>query len=917
MGLDTATGLNRWVKSAEAKTLQAGRFSIGPRLILGFAVIIFLMLAADAVVLWQFHLVRTEAERLNGIDQKLVAVLRVHTSLTAFHDRLEALVDSQDAGRLVTEAGPLRTAVLEDNRRAMSALSLAPFDLQRDPTILPTLRAVQSALPSQLEAITTLATSGDWRAVRLRLANQVTPLKSLTSALVETVDHEVGEEQAQTVRNIRRVQRLVFLVVPLTAVFTLLIAATLGLGITRSITQPLARLVEGSKALARGEFQHEVSVTGRDELAHLGRVFNDTARRLQDLYATLQQSEDRLRLVIDTIPAHVWSTRPDGCVDFVNRRWLETTGLAMEDALDWDWGWVVHPDDLARYVDQWRAALAAGRPMESEARLRRADGQYRWWLIRNVPLRDEAGNIVKWYGTAIDIEDRKQAEEALRQSEEQWRDVFENNPTMYFMVDAAGTVIAVNPFGAEQLGYKADELVGQPVLDVFHDSDREAVRRYVALCLEQLGRAQSWEARKVRKDGTVLRVRETAKAVPRVNGPLVLIACEDITEHKRAEEKIREQELELRQILDSTPLHVAVLGPDHRHIYVNQAALDYHGITLEEWRSFDRLSLDELRSSGPHTFLHPDDRERMHTEALSSFLSGSPHEIEGRLRRKDGKYRWFLFHYNPMRDEQGRITRWYVAGTDIEDRRQDEEALRQAQADLAHINRVTTMGELTVSVAHEVNQPIAAAVTNANTCIRWLAADPPNLEEARSAAMRIVKDGRRAGEIIGRIRLLFKKGTHPDALERKLVDVNEVIREMIVLLRSEAMRYNISVRTELAEDLPQVKGDYVQLQQVLMNLMINSIDAMKDVDGTRELAIKSQRAEDEQLLVSVSDTGVGLPPQHADEIFNAFFTTKPHGTGMGLRISRSVIDSHGGRLWAAGNFPRGASFYFTLPTRGT
>src|SRR5712664_2247839 len=544
MGLHTAAGLNRWVKSAEAKTLQAGRLNIGPRLILGFAVIISSMLAADAVVLWQFHLVRAQAERLNGIDRNLAAVLRVHTSLSAFHDRLEALVDSQDAGRLATEAGPLRAAVLEDSHRAISALSSAPLDLQRDPTILPTLYAVQSALPSQLEAITTLANAGDWRAVRLRLANQVTPLKSLTSALVETVDLEVGEEQVQTVRNIKRVQRLVFLVVPLTAVFTLLIAATLGLAITRSITQPLARLVEASKALARGEFQHEVSVTGKDELAHLGQVFNDTARRLRDLYATLQSSEDRLRLVIDTIPAHVWSTRPDGSVDFINRRWLESTGLAMEDALDWDWRSTVHPDDLARYVDEWHAALAAGQPMESEARLRRADGKYRWWLIRNVPLRDEMGNIVKWYGTAVDIEDRKRVEEALRQSEEQWRDVFENNPTMYFMVDAAGIVIAVNPFGAEQLGYKVDELVGQPFLSVFNESDRDAVRRNVAVCCQQLGHARFWEARTLRKDGTVLRVRETAKAVPRVTGPVLLIAGEDTTEQKRAEEALRQAQVD-------------------------------------------------------------------------------------------------------------------------------------------------------------------------------------------------------------------------------------------------------------------------------------------------------------------------------------------------------------------------------------
>ena len=648
MGLHTATGWKRWVKSAEAN-LYAGRLNIGPRLILGFVFIILSMLAADAVILWQFHLVRTEAERLNGIDQKLVAVLRVHTSLLAFHHRLEALADSQDVGRLVTEAGPLHTAVLEDTRRAMSALSRAPFDLQRDPTILPTLHAVQSALPSQLEVITTLATSGDWRAVHLRLRNQVRPLESLTSALVEKVDHEVGDEQAQTVLNIQRVQRLVFLVVPLTAVFTLLIAATLGLAITRSITHPLARLLEGSKALARGEFQHEVSVTGTDELAHLGRVFNDTARRLQDLYATLQQSEDRLRLVIDTIPAHVWSTTPDGSVDFVNRRWLETTGLTMQNALGWDWGSVVHPDDLQRYVDEWHAALAAGEPAEIEVRLRRADGRYHWWLTRNVPLRDKSRNIVKWYGTAIDIEERKCAEEALR----------------------------------------------------------------------------------------------------------------------------------------------------------------------------------------------------------------------------------------------------------------------EAQANLARVSRVTTMGELTASLAHEIKQPIAAALTNANTCLRWLGRDQPDVPEAREAAKRIIKDITRATDIIGRIRLLFQN----IAPRQESLDVNEVIEEMIHLLRSEATRYSISIGSDLANNLPKIRADHVQLQQVFLNLMLNGIEAMVDRQPPGKLIVKSQRAANSEILISISDTGAGLSPEQAEQIFNAFFTTKPHGTGMGLPISRSIIESHGGRLWAARNSPRGATFSFTLPTK--
>jgi C4-dicarboxylate-specific signal transduction histidine kinase len=250
---------------------------------------------------------------------------------------------------------------------------------------------------------------------------------------------------------------------------------------------------------------------------------------------------------------------------------------------------------------------------------------------------------------------------------------------------------------------------------------------------------------------------------------------------------------------------------------------------------------------------------------------------------------------------------------EIAERNRAEEALRQAQGDLARISRVTTMGELTASLAHEVNQPIAAALTDSRTCLRWLTHDQPDLGEAREAAARMISDATRASEIISRIRSLFKK----ESLQRELVDVNEVIRGMIVLLRSEASRHSISMRMELPEGLPQITGDRVQLQQVLMNLMINSIEAMKEVDGLRELCIKSQRADDGDLLVSVSDTGVGLPPQQVNQIFNSFFTTKPDGTGMGLRISQSIVESHGGRLWSADNPPRGALFQFTLPSEPT
>ncbi len=773
MALYTATRLNRWIKSAEAKTLHAGRLAIGPRLILGFLFIILSMLVADAIILWQFYAVGVQAMRLNDTDQKLVAVLRVHTSMLAFHGRLDGLADAEDADRLLMEAEPLRTAVLEDIRRATSALSFAPLDPRRDPAVLPTLHVIQSALPSELEAITTLAASGDWRAVHLRLANQVRPLEDLASDLVEKVEHEAGEQQAEAVLNIRRVRRLVFWVVPLTAVFTLLFAATLGLVITRSITQPLARLVEGSKALARGEFHHQVFVTGKDELAHLGQVFNNTARRLQDLYATLQQSEDRLRLVIDTIPAHVWSARPGGSVDFINQRLLEFLGRSMEDILGWDWGSLVHPDDLTRFVGEWQAAVATGEPMESEARFRRMDGDYRWLLIRNVPLRDKMGNIVSWYGTAIDIEERHRAEDALRQSE----------------------------------AYLA-----------------EAQR------LSKTG-SFGWSV----SSGEVRWSEETFRIFQydRTTNPTV--------------------ELVLKRV-------------------------------------------------------HPEDAVYVKQTIKSASMNGKDFEHEYRLVMPDNSVKYVHVVAHTLNDKSGRIVLGAVM--DVTERKRAEEALREAQANLARVSRVTTMGELTASLAHEIRQPIAAAVTNAKTCLRWLGRDQPDVVEAREATARIIKDVTRASDIVSSISLLFKKG----ALQRELVDVNELIREMIVLLRSEANRYPVSISTELAEDLPKVMADRVQLQQVLMNLMLNGIEAMKDMGTGGELTIKSQQDDNRQLLISVSDTGVGLPPEQADQIFRAFFTTKENGTGMGLPISRSIIESHGGRLWATGALGSGATFQFTLPT---
>src|ERR1700732_5081380 len=545
MGFYTATGLRRWVKSAEAKALDGGQLNIGPRLILGFVVIILSMLAADAVVLWQFHLVRTEAERLNGIDQKLVAVLRVHTSLSAFHDRLEALVDSQDAGGLVTEGGPLRTAVLEDSRRAMSALSLAPFDLQRDPTILPTFHAVHSALPAQLEAITTLATSGDWRAVRLRLANQVTPLKSLTSALVETVDREVGEEQAQTVRNIKRVQHLVFLVVPLTAAFTLLIAATLGLAITRSITQPLARLVEGSKALARGEFQHQVSVTGKDELAHLGQVFNHTASRLQDLYANLQQSEAFLAEAqrLSKTGSFGW------CVTTGEIRWSEetfrifeyerSTKPTVELVLQ-----RVHPEDAAFVQQTIERASQDANDFDHEYRLVMPDRSIKYVHVVAHALSD-ASNGIELVGAVMDVTESKRAEKNLRRSEESLLEAQKLSHTGSWRHELALGKVTVSPEIYRIHGIRPDEDPSDTefFFSKFHPEDRARV-------VELFQRAEiektdfQVDYRILLPDGTIKYLHTTGHPIVSASGELAefIGTAMDVTAAKQAEEALRRNE---------------------------------------------------------------------------------------------------------------------------------------------------------------------------------------------------------------------------------------------------------------------------------------------------------------------------------------------------------------------------------------
>jgi PAS domain S-box-containing protein len=604
----------------------------------------------------------------------------------------------------------------------------------------------------------------------------------------------------------------------------------------------------------------------------------------------------------------------------------------------------VHPEDAALARQTVESALRDGKNFEHEYRLVMADGAIKHVNVVAHALNDESDGI-EFVGAVMDVTDRKQAEEALRRSESNLAEAQKLTHTGSWVWQVAGRD-ALHLSDEWYRIYGFDPEAGMPAweqrLRRIHPEDRAKWQGAIDRAIDQKSDYEV-EFRIFLPDGTLKYIHTVGHPVLNASGNLTEFvgSATDITERKRAEVLLAGEKRLLEMIARG----------DSRQLILEGACL-----LVEELASGSLCSI-LLFDPSANCLRHgaAPNLPKIYTEAIDGAVIGpsvgscgtaayraepvivsdiatdplwadfrdlaSAHELRacwstpilssaGRVLGTFATY--YREPRSPSSQEQNVIERiTHLASIAIE-REQGEAVLRQAQADLAHVSRVTTMGELTASLAHEVNQPIAAAITNANTCLRWLMRDHPDLEEACAAASRVVKDGTRAAEIVSRIRLLFKKGIP----QRELVDVNEVIREMIVLLRGEATRYSIAVRAELPADLPQVMGDRVQFQQVLMNLMINGIDAMKEVDGTRELAIQSQRTENEEVVVFVTDTGVGLPPHQAEQIFNAFFTTKPHGTGMGLRISRSIVESHGGRLWAADNPPRGASFYFTLPTKG-
>ena len=463
----------------------------------------------------------------------------------------------------------------------------------------------------------------------------------------------------------------------------------------------------------------------------------------------LQASEELKRRIIESSTDCIKVLDLDGNLLFMSsggQRLLEIDNI--QDYLNSCWIDFWQPENRPKIREAVTAASAGGIG-KFQAFCPSAKGAQRWWDVVITPICNADGQPEQLLAVSRDITDRRRAEEALRESEEQWKAVFENNPTMYFMVDTNGAIVSVNPLGAEQLGFTVQELIGSPVRNLFHAEDREAVARNAAICFKQPGQTMSWEARKIRKNGEVLWVREMARVMLIKDRPAALVVCEDITERKRV-----------------------------------------------------------------------------------------------------------------------------------------SEALREVQLELAHANRASIIGQLTASIAHEVNQPISAMVTNAEAALRWLSAQPPNLQEVERTLGRIVKDGNRAANVIARIRDLIKKAPP----RKDSLDMNGAIRETIELTRGETEKNGVVVRTQLADGLPLVQGDRVQLQQVMLNLIINAVEAMTGAgEGKRELLISTGKASSEDVLVSVRDSGPGLTPASLDRLFDAFYTTKSTGLGLGLSICRSAI----------------------------
>lgn len=611
------------------------------------------------------------------------------------------------------------------------------------------------------------------------------------------------------------------------------------------------------------------------------------------------QDERESGLILDTIPGLVAILTPSGEVAVVNHELVQYCGQPLEAMKQWGTNGTVHVDDLPRIGPVFAQAIAAGDPYDFEARIRRFDGIYRWCQVRGLPWRDTNGLIGRWYVVLVDIDERKRAEDALRESERELRLIVDSIPGLVATCNPAGEVEFVNRPMLEYFGRTLEEQKRWATSDMLHPEDLPRVVELFAHSIAS-GDAFDFEIRARRSDGIYRWFQSRGFPLRDMNEHIVrwYILLIDIDERKRAE-------TELRRAYDS---FADAQRLSHTGSFITDLLGDDHNWSEEAFRIFDfepgsKVSVQRIRD-----IIHPEDLPSFES-VIARGMTGENVTFAFRIVTSRGAVKHVRGVAHVVERVAGRPL-FVGALQDVTESKEAEEALDRARSELTHVARVTTVSALTASIAHEVNQPLSGIITNAGTCLRMLANDPPDVDGARETARRTLRDGNRASDVITRLRALFSKREF--TLEP--LDMNDVTREVVTLSMSDLQRNRIVLQSEFADDLPTITGDRIQLQQVVLNLLRNASDAMLTVqDRPRQLLIRTALDGDDRVRVSVRDAGVGLDVQSMTKLFDAFYTTKVEGMGIGLSVSRSIIEKHHGRLWAEPNDGPGATFSFSIP----
>jgi PAS domain S-box-containing protein len=661
-----------------------------------------------------------------------------------------------------------------------------------------------------------------------------------------------------------------------------------------------SRLLLEQKRVA-GELDRRVA----QRTAELAAVNDELRKEIADRQRAeeaLLENELNSRLILHSIPGLVCTMSPAGEVDRFNPQILEYFGKTPEELKGWATSDVVHPDDLPRVVAAFTHSITTGTPYDVEHRCRRADGVYRWFQARALPVRDTADRITGWYVLLTDIDDRKRAEDAIRASERDLNQIINAIPALAWTARPDGAAEFFNQHYLDYVGLSAEQAKDWGWTVAIHPDDLNDLIAWLRRMIAS-DQAAECEGRLRRFDGEYRWfLFRTNPSRDQFGKTFKWYGTKtDIDDRKRAEEELRRS-----QAFIAEGQRLARLGGFSWNVESGQIKWTDQLYRIFEFEPGGLVTLERIGSR-----VHPEDIHLLGDMIERAQRAASDLEYEHRLLMPDQSVKYLRFVAHGTQDQDGRLE-YIGAVQDITERRVAEEALSQARFDLAHVTRVTSLGVLTASIAHEVAQPLSGIITNASTCLRMLASTPPNVEGARETAKRTIRDANRASELVTRLRALFsnkESTTEP-------VNLNEAAQEVIALSLTELQRNRVILRPEFADDLPVVTGDRVQLQQVILNLLKNASDAMRAVnDRPRQLQIRTERGQEGQVQLSVRDAGVGLDPQVMDRLFQPFYTTKNDGMGIGLSVSRSIIERHHGHLWAEQNDGPGATFSFSIPLR--